>query len=88
MVKIKETKSKLLYLNNEKHLYKYIKSHLDHNGYLATTDKQLSQKLGVSAITVFRWRNRLKQLGLINCSVQFINGRKMALLSLKNDIER
>ena len=78
--------NKTEYLNNEKRLYDYVVSNRNVDKLLITNDLELSKVFNVSKITVLRWRKRLVECGLINCSSKYVGGKKSLILSL-NEIE-
>lgn len=79
---IKFVKSKVEYLNREKLLYDYILDNKNEDGFVVCNDSDLAKYFDVNQITVLRWRNRLKELGLINCSVKYVGGKKSIILGI------
>ena len=67
------------YLNNERKLYDYIKRHKNRDNVLVSTDDLIANRLGVSKISVLRWRKRLVDLNLISYSSKWVCGKKQGI---------
>ena len=70
------------FLNNEKTLLRYLRKHKSSDNYVIATDLDLAKDLNVSSRTVFRWRSRLINSGLIKYSCRCIAGKKHGIFEV------
>ena len=69
-------------MRKEAFLYNYIKQHINNDNKFIMNDAGMAKVLNVSSITMFRWRKLLKDRGLIDYKVKFINGQKCSEITL------